>query len=1067
MGKIMFIIADRYMILDEIDLGENRDESQSKLYLAKDIKNANAAVAIKIIEINTSLEKDLRYELFRREYISLSRLNYEKVVRYIDSGQDGDKLYLVMEYYDGVTLKKYIEKNDVMIEDKLKIAMNIADALEYAHEKEVIHRDLKPTNIMVNNPNDIRIIDFGISKVLDKKYDADETVKCYMTVRYAAPEQLMRFEAKAQSDIYSFGLNLAFLFSEKEPPEDKTQLLSYIESMECSSELKILINDMTKIKEEERPNNVYKIKRVLEKEYNNLYSKSRKLYVKFDSYTIKNLIQLGHVEYRSNDHVISFLKKDLEESYISRNNNTSKYYLIGNDVKYTCILNKSKSCLSIVSVSTIEDHIQLEEEKSKALEVLLPWNPITNEYDAGENNYLPNLIQEIIDEKKRRQVHKDKNELKNELLNKWDTYLQEEFKEIDKKKNLCKYSSFMIDETGSKIRIKVEDLDTEIQNGDIIQLTDKNNNQISIGEFDEFNNNSLIIKLYPDINPNNVNERGRLGIDTSKNSSNLRRLSRALNSLRVSDTANRALSDIIVEPSIVSMNKECVIQKYVQEILDKSPNSPNAVAVRKALGVKDIFLIQGPPGTGKSTVITEITCQILKNNPNDKILITSQSNVAVDHVINKIVPLLPDQRIIRIGRSEKISAESQNLIMAEQLNKWVEEVREKSTQGLTKYLDNQYSYILSDELNTKYTDNIDFGDKMNDKSEDNQEVNPVGKIISLTREWHRRLGKLDEFDEIFANKASVIAATCLGIASRSALNDIDFDWVIVDEAARANALELLVPLVRGKKIILVGDHQQLPPVVNTELDKLVLEEKGIKQSDLEVSLFEDLFEKLSDQSKVVLNSQYRMNPQISKLISDIFYPTVDITTTLSENDRKHGLPWAPRSVKWIDTSNASEPDEEKEFQSKKNRCEAKAILKELEKIEKVYEKSSICNISVGVISGYDAQKKLLTDLIKPNDKKRWKHIDIIIDNVDAFQGSETDLVIYSMVRCNKEHKIGFLYDSRRLNVALSRGKNGLIIVGNIKFAEVAKSFRGNPFTDIIRFIKKYPKSCLIEVYNEN
>lgn len=1067
----MFMVGDRYMTISEIDLGEKRDESQSKLYIAKDIKNANSVVALKIIEINTSLEKDLGYELFRREYTSLSRLNDKNVSKYIDSGQDGNKLYLVMEYYDGITLKQYIENNDIAMEDKIKIAINIAKGLEYAHEKDVIHRDLKPTNIMINNPNDIRIIDFGISKVLDKNYNADETVKCYMTIRYAAPEQLMQFEAKIQSDIYSLGLNMAFLFSEEEPPEDKSQLFSYIESMRCSSELKLLIHDMTKLKEEERPNSVYQVKRVLEKEYNELNSKSKKLYIKFDSYTIKNLIQLGQIDYRSNDHVTNFLRKDLERSSISRNNNTSKYYLISNNVKYTCTLNKSKSCLSIVSVSAIEDHIHWEEETSKSLEVTLPWYPIYNENDAKENNYLPILIQEIIDDKKRRQVNKDKNELKNELLNKWDAYLQEEFKEIDKKKNLCKYKSFELDETGSKIHIKVEDLDTNIQNGDVIQLTDKKKMQISVGEFDEFDSNSMIIKLYPDINPNDINERGRLGIDISKNASNLRRLSRALNSLRISDTANRSLSDILVEPSIVSMNKECDIKNYAQEVLEKSPSSSNASAVRKALGVKDIFLIQGPPGTGKSTVITEIAYQILKNNPNDKILITSQSNVAVDHVINKIVPLIPDQRIIRIGRSEKISAESQNLIMAEQLNKWVDEVREKSIKGLTQYLKDNHDYVLSDELNTKFIDNIDIGEKNNDDAKDKQVENKIDsnveKIISLTREWHRRLGKLDEFDEIFANKASVIAATCLGIASRSVLNDIDFDWVIVDEAARANALELLVPLVRGKKIILVGDHQQLPPVVNTEIDKLILEEKGIKQSDLEVSLFEDLFEKLSDQSKMVLNSQYRMNPQISKMISDIFYPTVDIRTTLSESDRSHGLPWGPKSIKWLDTSNASDPNEEKEFQSKKNSCEAKAILRELEKIEKVYEQSYIRNVSIGVISGYDAQKKLLNSLIKPNDKKRWKHIDIIIDNVDAFQGSETDLVIYSMVRSNKEHKIGFLHDSRRLNVALSRGRNGLIIVGNIKFAEVAKSFRGNPFIDIIRFIKKYPKSCLIEVYNEN
>lgn len=1065
----MFIVGDRYKVIQEIDLGENREESQSKLYLAKDIKNKDMAVTLKIIKIDLDQEqdKDLRQELFRREYISLRRLNYEKVVKYIDSGQDKDKLYLVMEYYDGITLKQYIERNEVLLQDKIKIAINIADALEHAHEKEVIHRDLKPTNIMIINPNDIRLIDFGISKVLDQNYSPDETVKCYMTIRYAAPEQLMRYEAKIQSDIYSFGLNIAYLISEKEPPEERSKLKEYITSIECSSSLKKLIIDMTQDKVEDRPNNVYKIKKILEREYKDLCSISKRLYIKFDSYTTRNLIELGKIEYRSNDHVAKFIKEDLSSSYISKNNNSGKFYIIGDSVKYTCKLEKSNTLLKIVHVSVIEDQIQWEEEISNSIKVSISWTPITNENDISENNYLQNLIQEIADEKRKGQIKKDKNEIKNELLNKWDKYLQEEFKEVDRKKYLCNYNNFKIDETGCKIFIKVEELDSDIKNGETIQLTAKNSEQIVVGEFEEFYEKGLLIKLNSEVNPNDINERGKVGIDSRKNTSSLRRLSRALNSLRVSDTANRLLSDIIVDPSIADTNEESDIEEYFQEVLSKSPNSANANAVKKALATKDIILIQGPPGTGKSTVITELACQILKNYPDNKILITSQSNVAVDHVINKIVPLLPNERIIRIGRSEKISTESQNLIMAEQLNKWVEEVKEKSKNGLKKYLDEKYNFELSDELDTMNFENLIVDDNLEDEDEEENEKNSIEKIILLTREWHRRLGKLDEFDEIFANKTSIIAATCLGIASRNVINDIDFDWVIVDEAARANALELLVPLVRGKKIVLVGDHRQLPPVVNTELDKYKLEEKGIKQSDLEISLFEDLFNKLSDKTKVVLNSQYRMNPKISKLISDIFYPTVDITTTLMDSDRDHDLPWKPRRIKWIDTSNCKEPNEVPEFQSKKNPCEAKLILSELEEIEKAYKKISKYKITVGVISGYDGQKKLLDNLIKPNNKNKWKCIDIIIDNVDAFQGSETDLVIYSLVRSNDENKIGFLYDSRRLNVALSRGKTGLIIVGNIKFAEIAKSFRGNPFVDIIRFIKKYPKDCLIEVYNEN
>lgn len=1060
----MFILGDRYKVIEQIDLGENRDELQSKLYLAKDIKNSSRAVTIKIIKLNFNLEKDLRQELFRREYISLRRLNYEKIVKYIDSGQDEDMLYLVMEHYDGCTLKDYIKNNEVLLEDKIKIAINISDALAYAHEKDVIHRDLKPTNIMLNNPNDIRIIDFGISKIINENYKPDETVKCYMTVRYASPEQLMRYEAKIQSDIYSLGLTIAYIISEVEPPEEKEKLKEYIKEIQCSSNLKELIVNMTQDKLENRPSNMYKIKKILEKEYNNLCLESKRLYIQFDSFITRKLISLGKVDYSSNDHTCKFIKR-FENKLYTLNINNNKYYIIGNDIKYTCVLKKCNTFLKIINVNAIEDEIQWEDEVSRAIKVLFSWIPINNINDVTENYYLQELIQEIIDEKKIYKVNKEKNEIKNDLLNKWDKYLKEEFREVDRKKYLCNYTNFRLDNTGYKILITTDELDIDIKNEDIIQLTGKSKEQIQVGEFEKFFEKGVIVKLNSEINPNDISERGKLGIDSSKSTSILRRLSKALNSLRLLETSNKELLNILANPSLVDMDKEKNIDKYFQEILLNSPNSTNVNAIKKALSTKDIFLIQGPPGTGKSTVITELVCQILKNEPESKILITSQSNVAVDHVINKIAPLIPDKRIIRIGRSEKISDESQNLMLSEQLNKWVEEVKYKSENGLKEYLYNRYSFEINNEF---YDNNLKNLNSMLDAEiEDRNSKKSIEKIISLTREWNRRLGKLDEFDEIFANNTSIIAATCLGIASRNVINDMDFDWVIVDEAARANALELLVPLVRGEKIILVGDHRQLPPVVSTGLDNFKLEEKGIRQSDLETSLFEDLFNKLSDKAKIVLSTQYRMNPKISKLISDIFYPTVDIRTDLLDSDREHYLSWSPKRIKWIDTSNCKDSNEESDIQSKKNPCEARIILEELEKIEKNYREKSNAKISVGVISGYNSQRILLENLITPKNKKKWKCINIIIDNVDAFQGSETDLVIYSLVRCNDKNKIGFLYDSRRLNVALSRGKNGLIIVGNIKFAEVAKSHMGNPFVDILRFIRKYPKDCLIEVYNEN
>lgn len=1060
----MWIVGDRYNLIQEMNY-DDMEESESKLYVAKDLKGNNAPVAVKILEIDLANEYDIKRELFRREYNSLSRLNHKNIVKYIDSGQDEEYLYLVMEYCDAVTLKQYLNENELLIEDKLKIAINIAEALAYAHEKGVIHRDLKPTNIMINSIDDIRLIDFGISKIIGSKYNGDNTVKCYMTIKYAAPEQLLRLEAKTQSDIYSYGLNLAYILSGKEPPNEKDKVNDYISNIKCSASLRGLLFGMVNDDINNRIQSMYMIKRTLEKELNSIRAKTKRLYIKFNSYVQRQLITLGMMDYQSKEHAKSFLRNDLSESFIYRNSQRQLFYIIGRTIKYTCKLFNNNKGLRIITVNCIDDQIEWEKECEKGIMVKIPWIPVQNEDECSEESYINILIQDIVDNEKYKSTQRNKGNIKSELLDKWNRYLQEEFVEIDNKKRICKYKGFKLDDSGYKLLVDADELNVDIKKGEPLQMTDEESNQITVGELEEIVEKVIVIRLNSEINLENISNIGVIGIDVIRARSNLRKLARALNSIKVSDTANPNLADIIAEPSLITMNNQVILRKeeYFQEILKKSPNSANAKAVKKALSTKDLFLVQGPPGTGKSTVITEIVCQILKDNLDAKILLASQSHVAVDHVVNKVADLLQDKRIIRIGRSEKISAQSKNLIMAEQISKWVQEVKLKSIDGLESYIDKKLCYDKSKVRKLLQLKN-QVNDNLSDADNDEKKAN---RLISLTREWHRRLGRLDEFDEIFANKASIIAATCLGIASRNVLNDIDFDWVIVDEAARATPLELLVPLVRGKRIILVGDHRQLPPVVNTQLSKLKLEERGIRESDLEISLFEYIYKKISDEARVILTSQYRMHPDISKMVGDVFYPDIDISTTIQPDERMHNLDWWPKSIKWIDTSKCKDSKEVDDLLSKKNPLEAKVILDQLEQIESRYREIKKINVSIAVISGYDAHKNLLYNLIKPKDKQKWKSIKITIDNVDAFQGSETDIVIYSLVRCNDDYKIGFLYDERRLNVALSRGKNCLIIVGNIQFAEKAKSFRGNPFTDVIKFINKYPKSCMVEVYDEN
>ncbi|MBM7709259.1 ATP-binding protein [Enterococcus lemanii] len=228
--------------------------------------------------------------------------------------------------------------------------------------------------------------------------------------------------------------------------------------------------------------------------------------------------------------------------------------------------------------------------------------------------------------------------------------------------------------------------------------------------------------------------------------------------------------------------------------------------------------------------------------------------------------------------------------------------------------------------------------------------------------------------------------------------------------------------------------------------------KDIQQA-LEESLFKDLYEKLSTKLKVTLDVQFRMNPVISKLINNLYYQNITIEDYFTDKD--YVLSPILKSVTWIDTNNSPNKSESKEENSFKNYEELNQINKQLDRIND-YLKTKKRKKSVGIISGYDAQKNLLLDKVN----RDYEFLDIEIDNVDAFQGSEKDIIIYSIVRSNDSSSLGFLKDERRLNVSLSRAKEHLIIIGDSEVSEYYP-LENNPFTRLLKYIIDNPLDCAL------
>ncbi|SFL70123.1 serine/threonine-protein kinase [Pelosinus propionicus] len=1043
----MALIGNRYNVIREIDR-----TNTSRVWLAADLMNNSNLVAVKVLSSIDSTSIGVK-ELFRRECESLARLNHPNIITYIDSGVENDKLYLVTQYFESKNLKKIIENKEISLGDILQIFLGILEGIADAHQKNIIHRDLKPSNILVDELTKVKIIDFGISKIMGYAYNSTDTLRDYMTVAYASPEQLMRHEAKPTSDLFSVGAILFFLLQGNDPPDNKDLLLDQVDELACDVILKALLKSMLQVKPELRPQSIRlvisEVKALIRK---NTVRITHNLTLHFG--ICKQLYDLGLIRYHVGDYAKAFIQKDLNKSKIYKRKNN--YYLIGEKARYHCILSSEKSCLFIKRLNSL-DYTEWEKETKYAVEVNANWIIVSQGNKLFEDSQLVEFLSQVEDEEKKRQVQIGREETQNRLIKKWERFIDEQMLEIKRKRTLCHYDSFELSQNGDQLIVHSGNGSCDFEQGDYVQMSINSGRTMSIGTVDEVRGEQIWINrnLIADIE--NLATKGTLGIDTQQAETTLRRLKWAVKAIRTGTTVNPILSKIISDPEIISMYGISPVDKFYQNL-----DTSNEIAVEKALATKDIFLIQGPPGTGKTTVITEIVCQILKRDPKAKILLSSQSHVAVDHALNNIHKQLNNKRIIRIGRADKISEDSQFLMMPNQLKKWVSEVKVSSKSELLEYLSLNYCLTEQGQVDIKeYLENDKNLDSFgNAKVSHDGKDGEINKLVFLTKEWHKRLGKLDEFDEIFAQKASIVAATCLGIASRNALNSMVFDWVIVDEAGRATAPELLVPIIRGKKIILVGDHRQLPPVVNGDI-KPILKKLGIREEELEKSLFEELIERVPENAKTILTSQFRMHPSIAKLISEVFYPTEIITTKKTAEERKHEMSWWPRTIAWFDTASMLDCDEQELNSSKKNNAEAKVILKILELIETRYNNVP-GKVRVGVLSAYSAQKGLLHNLIKPNNTDKWKNIKIVIDNVDAFQGSETDISIYSIVRSNKDNNIGFLHDYRRLNVALSRGRNALIIVGNAFFAERAQTPFGNPFLNLLSFMKKYPAECLIE-----
>jgi RecA/RadA recombinase len=312
-----------------------------------------------------------------------------------------------------------------------------------------------------------------------------------------------------------------------------------------------------------------------------------------------------------------------------------------------------------------------------------------------------------------------------------------------------------------------------------------------------------------------------------------------------------------------------------------------------------------------------------------------------------------------------------------------------------------------------------------------ERLDRFGALQDALHWYHSRLDNSNiDLEEGVLAEANLVAATCTGIAAARDFQG-QFDLVIIDESGRAMPLDLLIPMVRGKSIVLVGDHRQLPPAIDPDLEDL-LQERGLDDPALSQSLFEKLFTSIHSSRKESLQLQYRMVPEICRIVKALSYPDLDLQPAGAALLRRHPFSKVLETpISWVKCSGPKNRATGKggRGQSPHNEAEVLAIVSKLKQFAGcLLPTDAPCQI--GVISMYRGQVAELDRAIASAGLREHCNIQIELGTVDAFQGREKDAVIVSLVETDPNRR-RFFYDVRRVNVAISRPRSLLIMVGEV------------------------------------
>lgn len=1035
-------------------LGTSVQHPNSVVYECYDPER-DARVAVKVLSI-ASPSPEIAREMFRREVGALDGLEHPFIVqmyRY-EAEEDQQRLNIVLELVPGGNTLEHLIAGKASLPVaanlrwRLEQLLGLIQALDKAHGKGIIHRDVKLSNLLVAREEQrLKLVDFGIARILENygRGNAGATLRDFYTVPFAAPEQVNRRDTSFPADLHAFGVVAVSLLAWHIPTAEFTAgdvaaLLEPLGSETGSPVFTTALPDLVRGLLDPNPAARPRAADVefLLREALDATLERRPLRVVLTTSARTKASTFG----AAGQALLDDLNMGLRVKYDPAHDDKGwSIFCLGRKFQARLVPSADEQG-KLKMVDVVVPHAT-DLARRRELSSAAPFMLVEGDGDATP------LIEFIYEEHVRAEAARQSREAKQGLLDLAQFILERQRERLELIRVRYRIQQDGDPEPRASApppppppgdwRAKLAALATPApapprvggemtraagQFVDVTVLSVRAGRQADVGDA-EMADDAIPPEWEDALGPDSTfSFRGR-DFGTAhwydrKTKTLTLKLKRAVSlppegEIACEDVATRTaldrqegaistyLEDAAVNPRLARLllhpDENTVEDPPPIELVQSlEPADQYTDIVSRALGAKDMFLVQGPPGTGKTTLITEVVTQILQREPHARILLTSQANEAVSNAMDAVRAM--DERVGGRWRLVRDSREDAGVGVPvgfeHAFEAWAKTTRERS-----KEAENALPQGLA--------------------------PGRQAAVAAALATWREKLGFIPDVKTDYAASVQVWGMTLLRVpALAKRLPEVRFDHVIIDEAARATPAELMVALVTGRRFLLVGDHRQLPPFLDTE-DIDDLRRAGLDEERARRAFFEDLFDRVGDGNRATLRRQFRMHRSIGDFVGTLYYEDIGLETGVADSDRILALNsfGGDHRVFWLDVQGRELqlPDSTSWW----NPDECAAIDALLQRMEGELREFS-GQYTVGIIAAYGDQRHKLREKVRP-DSKRWQKLRIRINTVDAFQGKQDDIMVYSNVRANTT-ELRFVSDERRLNVAFSRAKRLLVIVGH-------------------------------------